>query len=110
MLWGCFKAHHKRCLKGIAKFSGFSGTIVPGKSLDTRDGTCVFTTINPHPVAMGASCHLEAGRDAPAGNSEADDKRVELEWDAEEQEEDEQVHCDILDILHVSLDDVHLGE
>jgi hypothetical protein len=79
MLRGCFKAHHKCCLKGIAKISGFSGTIVPGKSLDTGDGTCVFTAINPHPVAMEASRHLEAGRDAPASNPEADDKRVELE-------------------------------
>jgi hypothetical protein len=110
MLRGRFKAHHEHCLEGIAKIPGFSGTIVPGESLDTGDGACVFTATNLHPAAAGASRHLEPSGDASAGNSEIEDERVELEQDAEEEEEDEQVHRDMLDILHVSLDGVHLGE
>jgi len=110
MLRGHFKAHHERCLKGIAKIPKFSGTIVPGESLDTGDGACMFTAANPHPSATGASRHPEADGDASAGNAEIDDERVELEQDAEEEEEDEQVHRDILDILLVSLDGVRLGE
>jgi hypothetical protein len=38
------------------------------------------------------------------------DEAEELQRDAEDDDEDEQVHHDLLDVLQISLDGVHLGD
>jgi hypothetical protein len=101
MLRGRFKTHHEYCLGRIAKMKGFAGTIVPGESLDTGDGASVFSAASQPPPASSND------EDASASmGSEAE----ELQRDAEDDEEDEQVHRDLLDVLQISLDGVRLGD
>ena len=98
MLRGRFKAHHERCLSGIAKMLDFTGTIVPGECLE---GPSV-----PIP-ALTASHGLRKDDDPPA-NAEAEDERVQLEQEVEEEEEDMEFSRDVLDVLNASLDAMHL--
>ena len=82
---------------------GFTGTIVPGESMDTGDGACVFTTANPHHLGVSSG-----NEDASAGAAEIDDERLGLEQEAEDEEDDKEFSCDLLDILHVSFDGMRL--
>ena len=93
--------HYEYCLRHIAKMKGFAGTIVPGKSLDIGDGASVFPAASQPPPANSND------EDASASmGSEAE----ELQRDAEDDEEDEQVHHDLLDVLQISLDGVRLRD
>ena len=47
--------------------------------------------------------HHGGDGDVSTGTPEIDDEQVELEWETEEGEDGEQVHHNLLDILHVSL-------
>ena len=82
MLRGHFKAHHKHCLQSIAKMPRFTGTIVPGKSMDTGDGACAFIATNSHPLDVSSG-----NGDASAGAAKIDDERVGLEQEAEDNED-----------------------
>jgi len=110
MLRGRFKAHHEHCLRGINKMPGFTGTISPGKSLDTGEGACVFTPTSPHLSAATASPLPGSNEEVPADVNEMDSERAELEQEAEDEEEDQALSHDLLDILTVTLDDVRLQD
>jgi hypothetical protein len=107
MLCGRFKVHHELCLKGIAKMREFSGTIAPGVSLDTGEGACVFTATNPRSSSAGVSDPPGSEDDASAA-THTESERADLEKEVDEEEEDEALSCDLLDVLYVSLDDMHL--
>jgi hypothetical protein len=106
MLHGHFNVHHELCLKGIAKMQEFSGTIAPGVSLDTGEGTCVFMATNPCSSSVGVS-DPPGSEDASAA-THAESERADLEKEVDEEEEEEALSHDLLDVLYVSLDDMHL--
>jgi hypothetical protein len=110
MLRGRFKRHHERCLQAIAKIPEFTGTIIPGEALDTGDGASMFTTTNKPSSSAGPSTHFGGGEDTSTPTREIDDERVALEQEVEDEEENEELSRDLLDILHVSSDSIHLEE
>jgi hypothetical protein len=107
MLRGRFKVHHELCLKGIAKMREFSGTIAPGVSLDTGEGACVFTATDPRSSSVGVSDPPGSEDDASVA-THAESERADLEKEVDEEEEEEALNRDLLDVLYVSLDDMHL--
>jgi hypothetical protein len=109
MLRGHFKVHHELCLKDIAKMREFSSTIAPGVSLDTGEGACVFMATNPRSSSVGVSDPPGNEDDAStATHAESERADLEKEVDEEEEEEEEALRHDLLDVLYVSLDDMHL--
>jgi len=110
MLRGRFKAHHEYCLQGINKMSGFTGTIYPGESLDTSEGASIFKAASPHLSTTTLPHSLSGDEEAASvGTHETDSERAELEQEADDEEEDQALSRDLLDILTVSIDDMHLG-
>jgi hypothetical protein len=108
MLHGHFKVYHELCLKGIAKIQEFSGTIAPGVSLDTGESACIFTTTHPHSSSTGVSDPPGSEDDASMATLKTESERADLEKEVDEEEEDEALSHDLLDVLYVSLDDMHL--
>jgi hypothetical protein len=107
MLHGCFKVHHELCLKDIAKMQEFSSTIAPGVSLDTSEGACVFMATNPCSSSIGVSDSPGSEDDASTATY-AESERADLKKEVDKEEEEEALSCDLLDVLHVSLDNMHL--
>ena len=104
MLRGRFKAHHEYCLKGIAKVAGFTGTITPGEGMDTGQGASVFLEASePLPRPPLPSQGPSSPRVA-----EIEDERLELEAEADDEEDDEAFSRDVEDVLSVSLDGAQL--
>ena len=108
MLRGQFKAHHEHCLKGISKIVGFSGTITPGASMDTSEGASVFLPANQSLPPSPVLSHPSAEERTSSRAAEMENERVELEQEADEEEEDEALTRDILDVLSVSVDGMQL--
>lgn len=95
MIRGRFHAHHVRQLLEIQKLPAFTGTILPGISLEA-----------PMPAAI-----INSPADIQAEGSEPPEASQEIR-DLEEEEEDEEADVeaerDMLDILTVTLDAVSL--
>lgn len=97
---GRFNAQHHRRLAQIAALPGFSGSLEPGISLDTRPGS-------------SASCHTPTGPFAPTftvaegGGPSAE----ELELDGEQEDDEEEVREqeDEVDLLAVIMDKVDIA-
>jgi hypothetical protein len=85
----------------------FSSTIAPGVSLDTGKGACVFTATNPCSSSVGVSDPPGSEDDASMA-THAESERADLEKEVDEEEEVVVLSCDLLDVLYVSLDDMHL--
>jgi hypothetical protein len=107
MLHGRFKVHHELYLKGIAKMQESSSTIAPGVSLDTGEGACVFMATNPRSSSVGVYDPPGSEDDASMA-THAESERADLEKEVDEEEEEEALSRDLLDVLYVSLDNMHL--
>jgi hypothetical protein len=97
---GRFNLHHARCLKAISKLSGFSGTIIPGKSIDTSMGASASTPNIKAPDTMVI--------DEPpiwrSQNPVRDDTQEDLEAEEDEEDFSEKISRALYDVLHISDD------
>jgi hypothetical protein len=67
----------------------------------------VFTATNPHSSSIGVSDPPGSEDDASAA-THAESERADLKKEVDEEEEQEALRHDLLDVLYVSLDDMHL--
>jgi hypothetical protein len=107
MVRECFTSHHKRWLRDIANLAGFSGSIVPGRSIQDGKGESASVWKFPEPAAEG-----EGGehRDNSTGNEEQfnntpiDQKEAEEEEEEEEEEAEDELIQNMMSLLTVSED------
>jgi hypothetical protein len=94
---GRFNAHHLRRLTEISQLSGFTGTIVPGVSIDSGSGASASNPIIKPPEV--------ASDDTEQVVIRAEDDTIEdLEEDQGAEESDEEISRAVYDVLRVSDD------
>lgn len=87
-------SHHHNCLAAIARLRRFTGSIEPGRSLDTGPGGSASITMGvPEPCPEVAGDRVSRSRE-----------QEELAEEEEEDEADAEEGQDVLDILSVSVD------
>jgi DNA-directed RNA polymerase specialized sigma24 family protein len=105
MVRGRFTSHHKRRLRDIAGLAGFSGSIVPGTSIQDGKGesASVWKLIEPAGEEEGTGDRDDsAGNEEQSKNTPADQEEAEEEEEAEEAE-DELIQS-IMSLLTISED------
>jgi hypothetical protein len=99
---GRFNSHHIRRLKQIADLSGFTGKASVGVALDALEPNRAVGGVVGVVEAEERSHRIVSSRDLQ-------EEEEELLNEQEEVEEQEQLNNDLVDILTVSMDRVHMG-
>jgi hypothetical protein len=98
---GRFNAHHMSCLTKILQLKGFSGSIVPGQSVDTFTGASAsvlnIKAPSATPIDEPLDAQLEVGGQMPL----EEDTEEDLEEEEEVEDSVEQIASALVDILHV---------
>jgi hypothetical protein len=100
---GRFNSHHAHCLKAISELRGFSGTIIPGESVDTGIGASASTPNIKAPDTMAIDepqlPHIQQSRGMVQGDTQED-----MEAEEDEEECTEQISRALYDVLRISDD------
>jgi hypothetical protein len=95
MVRGRFNSHHIRRLRQIATLRGFTGTASVGVALEALDTLIQAPTVRDD--TLRDDDILTSG------------ELLELQEEQEQEEQEEQLDIDLLDILNVSMDPIHLN-
>jgi hypothetical protein len=109
MVRGRFTSHHKRRLHDIASLAGFSGSIVPGRSIQDGKGESASVWKFPEPAAEGEGGDDRddsTGNEKQFNNTPTDQKEAEDEEEEEEEEEEaeDELIQNMMSLLTVSED------
>ena len=97
---GRFNAHHLHRLTEISRLKGFTGTIVPGKSIDTGSGASASNpTIRPPGIANNDT---EPGMHAELEARDDEETLEDLEEDQNADDSDEEISRAVYDVLRIS--------